>query len=354
VINFRYHVVSIVAVFLALAVGIVLGSTELRGTAIDALTKTSDNLRNDLNAKTAQVSGLQQQVNADQAFAQETEARLLSGLLAGQRVVLVTAPGAPGPVVTGLTSALRLAGATVTGQVNLQPKLLDASQNNQQFLIQLAQQLAPAGTVPGNGTGLQQAARLLGSAILTKASPSAATSGSTTSSKPSASGQAVLASYAQANLVSISGQPSVPATLAFVITPESPPAGGVSDPANQGLITLAGQLNTAGLGTVMAGSTSGSVPGSAIDALRAGNAAGQISSVDNADMTTGQIVAVWALQRALTGHKAGSYGVAQGTTAAVPSPAPSPSSSATSGLATTSHGTSAGTASGKKSAGGKG
>ncbi len=143
-INFRYHIVSIVAVFLALAVGIVLGSTELQGTTIDVLTRTSSNLRTDLNTKTALASALQQQVNADQAFAQETEARLLSGLLAGQRVVLVTAPGAPGGVVTGLTSALRLAGATVTGQVNLQPKLLDASQNNQQFLIQLAQQLAPA------------------------------------------------------------------------------------------------------------------------------------------------------------------------------------------------------------------
>ena len=30
-IDFRYHLVSIVAVFLALAIGIVLGSTELEG-----------------------------------------------------------------------------------------------------------------------------------------------------------------------------------------------------------------------------------------------------------------------------------------------------------------------------------
>ena len=36
-IDFRYHLVSIVAVFLALAIGIVLGSTELQGTTIDAL-----------------------------------------------------------------------------------------------------------------------------------------------------------------------------------------------------------------------------------------------------------------------------------------------------------------------------
>jgi hypothetical protein len=341
VINFRYHVVSIVAVFLALAIGIVLGSTELRGTAFNALTRTSNTLNNELNAKKAQVSALNQLVNADEAFAQAAEPQLLHGLLAGQRVVLVNAPGAPGSVVSGLTSALRLAGATVTGQVNLQPKLLDASQSNQNFLAQLAVQLSPAGAQPPNGTGLQQAAKLLGSAILTKSGTAGGAAGGTTSTKSPASGQAVLASYAQAGL--INGQPSVPATLAVVITPGSPPAGGDSDPANQGLITLAQQLNSAGLGTVMAGSAAGSVTGSAIDALRASSAGGVISSVDNADTTTGQIVAVWALQLALTGHKAGSYGVDPGNTGAVPSAAPLPSGAATatvtgSGRTTTSGG----------------
>jgi hypothetical protein len=334
VINFRYHVVSIVAVFLALAIGIVLGSTELRGTAFNALTRTSNTLNNELNAKKAQVSALNQLVNADEAFAQAAEPQLLHGLLAGQRVVLVNAPGAPGSVVNGITSALRLAGATVTGQVNLQPKLLDASQSNQNFLAQLAVQLSPAGAQPANGTGLQQAAKLLGSAILTKTGTAGSTGSTgggaasgTTSTKSPATGQAVLASYAQAGL--INGQPSVPATLAVVITPDSPPAGGDSDPANQGLITLAQQLNSAGLGTVMAGSAVGSVTGSAIDALRASSAGGVISSVDNADTTTGQIVAVWALQLALTGHKAGSYGVDPGNTGAVPSAAPVPSGAAT-------------------------
>ena len=183
-INFRYHVVSIVAVFLALAIGIVLGSTELQGDHHRRAREDVEQPENQLDATQRQDGALQQQVNADQAFAQATEPRLLSGLLAGQRVVSSTAPGAPGAVVTASPSALRLAGATVTGQVNLQPKLLDASQNNQQFLSQLAQQLAPPGTAPGNGTGLQQAARLLGSAILTKTtSPSAGgTSGSTSSS----------------------------------------------------------------------------------------------------------------------------------------------------------------------------
>lgn len=337
-INFRYHLVSIVAVFLALAVGIVLGSTELRGAAIDTLTRTSNSLSSDLHAKRVQIDALNQLVNADESFAKAAEAQLLHGLLAGQRVVLVNAPGAPGSVISGLTSALQQAGAIVTGQVNLQPKLLDASQSNQNFLSQLALQLAPSGTTPLNGTGLQQAARLLGSAILTKSNPASGSAG-TTGGNAAANSQAVLASYVQAGLISTSGRPNVPATLAVVVTPATPPASATdSDPANQGLITLAQQLNTAGLGTVMAGSASSSVAGSAIDALRAGTAGSQISSVDYADTTTGQIVTVWALLQALTGHKAGSYGVDPGNTAAVPSPAPTPSGSATSAATTSSAG----------------
>ena len=345
-IDFRYHVVSIVAVFLALAIGIVLGSTELQGTTIDVLKKTSQQVKSQYDAAQARNVQLNQQVSADQAVAQAGEARLLDGLLSGQRVVLVNAPGAPGPVVTGITSALRQAGATVTGQVNLQPKLLDASQDNQQFLTQLVQQLAAPGAVPSNGTGLQQAAKLLGSAILTKSTdPNASTSGSTSGGSTVTSAHTILERYAQAGLLSISGgQISVPATLAVVITPSSAPAGGVSDPANQGLITLVQQLDTAGLGTVMAGSASASGSGSAIDALRSSTAAGQISTVDYADTVTGQIVTVWALADALAGRKAASYGPQSGDSAAAPSPAPTPSASTTPASSTGPHGKNAKTA----------
>lgn len=344
-INFRYHVVSTVAVFLALAVGIILGSTELQGTTFSILKNTSTQLANELHAKNTQNAQLQQLVNGDQAFAQASEARLLGGLLTGQRVVLVDAPGAPGSVINGMTSALREAGATVTGQVSLQPKLLSASQNDQQFLVSLVQQLAQPGFTTGNGTPLQEAARLLGSAILTKTNPAS----STTSNKSSTNSQAILSSYAQGGLLSISNPLTVPATLAVVVTQATPPGGGVSDPQNQSLVTLAQELNTAGLGTVVTGSVGGSVSGSAIDALRSSSAGGQISSVDDADTITGQIIAVWALQQALTGNKAGSYGVGPGNTAAAPSQAPTPAASASTPATTTAGNTTSGKSPDKKS-----
>jgi hypothetical protein len=365
VINFRYHVVSIVAVFLALAIGIVLGATELQGAAIDTLNKTSQSLSADLSASRAQNQLLQQQLTVDQAFGQDVEGRLLDGLLTGQRVVVVAAPGAPGSVINGVTTAVHQAGASVTGQVNLQPKLLDASQSNQTFLSALAQQVqqsvSPNTTAPG-GTPLEHAARLLGGAILTKNNPSSSPGGGTGSGNSSGPGdsasnrQSVLSMYAQAGLLSVSGtlsssQPTAPATLAIVVIPATVPSGGDNDPANQGLITLAQELNTAGLGTVMVGSVSGSVPGSAINALRSSNVASQISTVDYADTQIGQIVTVEALANALTGHKAGSYGEDPGNNAAAPSPAPSPLSSPTTTAPTTSSKNQAGQRSGSKSKG---
>jgi Copper transport outer membrane protein, MctB len=360
VINFRYHVVSIVAVFLALAIGLVLGATELQGASINLLTRTNDSLHNDLDAAQARNGTLQAQVAAEEAFAQDDEARLLGGLLAGQRVVVVAAPGAPGSVINGVTSAVQRAGASVTGQVNLQPKLLDTSQSNQTFLSQLVTQLVePDGTAP-NGTPLQQAAQLLGGAILTKTDPSDTSSGGTSSHNQTDSGtgtvngstpsrQGVLSSYATAGLLSVSGplsssQSSVPATLAIVVIPATLPPGGDNDPANLGLITLAQEFNTAGLGTVMAGSIMGSGAGSAINALRSSSVAAQISTVDNADTVVGQITTVQALQQALTGHKSGSYGEDAGASAAAPDPAPSPAASTpattvkTTGTKTQTHG----------------
>ena len=52
-IDFRYHLVSIVAVFLALAIGIVLGSTELQGPTYNLLDRTTAKLQ----AELGQVSG---------------------------------------------------------------------------------------------------------------------------------------------------------------------------------------------------------------------------------------------------------------------------------------------------------
>ena len=72
-IDFRYHLVSIVAVFLALAIGIVLGSTELQGPAYNLLDKTTSKLQNELGQVSSQRDAAQQQATEGEMYAQAVE-----------------------------------------------------------------------------------------------------------------------------------------------------------------------------------------------------------------------------------------------------------------------------------------
>ena len=345
-IDFRYHLVSIVAVFLALAVGIVLGSTELRGAALSALDRTSSALSAKLNAADAENSALQQEVNGDRAFAQAAEPALLAHLLDGQRVVLITAPGAPAGVISGITTALGDAGATVSGQVGLSARFADTSASNLSLLDQLTQRVVPSGLTLANGTPQQQAAQVLASALVSSGSPSSGSGGSGGSSGSgshpgdSAAVQTILSSYSAGQFITVTGQPAQGATLAVIVTPSSAPADGDSDPANQAIVSLAQEFGTGSDATVVAGPSSGSGQGSAISAVRSSGAANSVSTVDNADQVTGQIVVVQALHQQLNGHKPGSYGTQSDANSAGPSPAPVPSvsPSASTGATTSAKG----------------
>ncbi|MGP7998529.1 MAG: copper transporter [Streptosporangiaceae bacterium] len=318
-IDFRYHLVSIIAVFLALAIGIVIGSTSvLKGAVLSGLQKTSAAEKSRIDSLYAQNSQLKQQLNAAESFATASEHVLLDGLLAGQRVVLVEAPGAPGSVINGVQNALTTAGATVTGQVLFQTQFFSTGAASD--LDTLNRQLTPAGMTLRQGSPQAQAGELIASAILAKNSPDQALAGSADPAD-----QAILSGYAAGGYLSTSPRPADRATLAVVIIPAGPPSTNDANVASQTLVTLAQQLNLADSGTVVAGQLSGSGPGSAIDVMRAGGRGGHVSSVDNADTATGQIVVAQALYEQQADGRSGSYGALPGASAAGPSPAPAPS-----------------------------
>jgi hypothetical protein len=325
-IDFRYHLVSIVAVFLALAIGIVLGATELQGKTVDVLSETSNQLNSKLKAADSQLNNDAAQLGAADEFAQTNEALLVRGLLTGKRVVLVTEPGAPDSVVNGITKAVGLAGGSVTGQVALQTKFNDTSGATESTLNDINGTIAQTdGTALTSGSNQQtvnqeQAAQLIATAVLA-GSPSAAVT--------QAQAQTLLSTYAQAGFLSVSQQPAQQpaATLAIVIPPASAPSDGGSDQANQVLVAVAQELAGASTATVVAGSLAGSVAGSAIATLRSSNVSGQVSTVDNADTAFGQVTAIQALATQMAGGKPGAYGVTGGSNAAGPSPAPTPGAS---------------------------
>jgi len=344
VIDFRYHLVSIVAVFLALAVGIVLGSTELRGAALSALDRTSSALSAKLEAADNQNSALQQQVQGDHQFAQAAEPVLLKHLLDSKRVVIVTTPGAPSSVVNGIKTGLSDAGATVSGQVALSSKFADTSASNLSLLDQLTQQATPSGMTLTNGSPQQQAAQVLAAAMVSKASSSGSGNnkpgnggnspgsnnsgnGNGDSSISSQDAQTIVSSFSAGQFISVTGHPTSGATLAVIVTPATAPQDGNSDPVSQAVVALAQEFGQASQATVVTGPSAGSGPGSAISAVRSSGAANNAATVDNADSVVGQIVAVQALEQQMNGHKPGSFGTQSNANSAGPSPAPTPSAS---------------------------
>jgi hypothetical protein len=332
VIDFRYHLVSIVAVFLALAIGIVVGAIALQPHVADVLNRESTVEKHEISSERAKIGNLQNELNSGQQFAQASAPLLLADLLAGQKVVLVTAPGADGPTISGITSALELAGAKVTGQAQLQPAFFNTSASTENSLDALAQKVAPPTVSPGDQTtvpslsaqiaGQQDAAEVIAPALVS----------SDGTDLPASQAEAILSGFAQQGYLQVSPSKGYTAsalsqaTLAVVVIPASPPASGDSDPANQALLALAEQLNLQSRGVVLAGSLPGSGSGSAIDELVNGNTGIQVSSVDNANSETGQIMVAQALSYLLAGKKAAAYGV---YASAVPSPAPTPSPSPT-------------------------
>jgi hypothetical protein len=344
VIDFRYHLVSIVAVFLALAIGIVLGSTELQGPTYNLLNQTTAKLQNELNQASSQRDTAQQQANLGQNYAQAVEPVVLHNLLAGQRLLIITEPGAPASVVTAISNAATQdAGATVTGQIALQPKFFDNSGTTQASLNTVNMDIAQADNIVLNtGTPYQQqAAQVIASEILIRASTAGQVGGqpntsSSAGSQQDTNAQTMLGAYANEGFLTVSGQPSAPATLAVIVTPQAAPQDGSADPLDQLLVPVAEELAAKSSATVVAGVSAGSGPGSPIAVLRASSAASKVSTVDDADFVAGQSVVIQALAMQLNGGNPGSYGFANGASAVGPSPAPTPSSSASPSVSATS------------------
>ena len=324
-IDFRYHLVSIVAVFLALALGIVVGAAALRPDVASKLTSETQRAAAKNAQLYAQNAQLGKQISADNAFAQADSGYLLDHLLQNERVVLVLAPGADGTMVTGVTAALKQAGATVTGQVSLQPQFFDTGATTEQALTNLASTQAPPGvTLPGPAAGAQipgqqAAAQVIAAAIMSKNGQSVVTA---------TEGQRILNGFGAQGFLQVAGPGGGPAlsgqaALAVVVMPNTIPPVSTDGSANLALVSLTQYLDQAGNGALLAGSIQGSGTGSAIDAVTSGAAGVSLTTVDNADTEPGQIMVAQALSQLLDPHATPTaYGVGPGT---VPSPAPSTS-----------------------------
>jgi hypothetical protein len=127
-INFRYHIVSLTAVFLALGVGLLLGTTFLEDALEDQLRGDLEELERDLDRAGERNAELRGQLDTFEEEAggldEQLGARLFDRQLLGQPVLVVAPRGIDDGLVERVTTALDQADADVMGTWWLTDRLL--------------------------------------------------------------------------------------------------------------------------------------------------------------------------------------------------------------------------------------
>lgn len=118
-IDFRYHLVSLVAVFLALAVGIALGAGPLREGVADTLESQVQELREERTALREELTASQRHEQAKEALIGDLTPSLTTGRLLDVRVATVLLPGAPSGLAETTADSLEQAGAVVVSRATV-------------------------------------------------------------------------------------------------------------------------------------------------------------------------------------------------------------------------------------------
>ncbi|OLO51002.1 hypothetical protein BKH30_09020 [Actinomyces oris] len=152
-IDFRYHLVSLISVFLALAVGVVLGAGPLQNSLGTALNDQVTALRENRNATQAKLEQTETAVNERDSYITQAASSLLPGTLASKSVAMVLLPDAKAEDADAITTQLKSAGATVTGRVSLTSTWVDLSRESYRstFSGQVQGHLGSANSKDANG-----------------------------------------------------------------------------------------------------------------------------------------------------------------------------------------------------------
>ncbi|WP_350274247.1 copper transporter [Kribbella sp. HUAS MG21] len=307
-IDFRYHIVSIVAIFFALGAGVVLGAGPLKGTGSELVQSQAERDRQqlaDARAELVQVKALDKY--RDDYVAKVT-AGMTDGKLSGKKVAIVTMPSADNDLTNGVQDEIEKSGGVITTKVALDSKLFDTGQR--QLVESLVNQLVTADIdFPADSTTYQRAGLLLARGIAAKEEGKTGDADSTK----------VISGLTGAKLMSLKpSQIKDRATLVVVIAAK-PPTPAPEDSAYTDSVDFLEGLDTGSGGVVVAGTPDSAGDGGLIKALRSDSEATKIvSSVDVADIPAGQATVVFSLAEQ-AGGKAGQYGAINAKNGVAPS-----------------------------------
>jgi outer membrane murein-binding lipoprotein Lpp len=308
VITLRSHAISLAAVFLALAIGVVLGSGLLSDTLLSGLREEKRDLHAQIDDLTDEKNALNEKLSAADDFDTQVAGRIVGSALADTSVVVFRTPDADPGDVEAVTRIIGQAGGSVTATLELTQEFVDAN-SAEKLRTVVGSSVLPAGTQLSTTLVDQgsQAGDLLGIALLTPRDPAA----------PKVNDEqreTVLASLRETGFLSYPDGAVGAANAAVVVT-----GGGLGDDAgNQGatVARFAAALAPHGSGVVLAGRDGSASGTAAVAVVRSDpSLSGVVSTVDDIGAESGRITTVLGVQELAAGGRPGQYGVGQGAAA---------------------------------------
>jgi hypothetical protein len=127
-ISLRQHIFSLVAVFVALAVGIAAGSTVVRGPLLDSTRARLESAEAIIETERAENDRLAAEVAQLDGWAVDGPTQLLGGQLADRALLLVVVGDTDADAVAGMIRSIRSSSATFVGEVRIDPAVFDPAQ----------------------------------------------------------------------------------------------------------------------------------------------------------------------------------------------------------------------------------
>ena len=301
-IDFRYHIVSIVAIFIALAVGIVLGSGPLKDDISGFLEARTNQLASQKVELQDEVESLRGDLEASEQYAALTAPAILKGLLLTQPVAIVELPDSEEDDARRVQEAVELAGGQVTARVRIEPAWTDPSEMNTLERVAFGLERGREGA-----DAYELAAELLADAVVDERF----------AGQPAVNSSRVLAAFEEEGFVSVEEQDVVRGGSVIVIGSSN-----TDEAASLTLVPLIDALDVAGEGTVVAGPISSASEGGVVAAVRGGDLAARVSTEDRLDTNIGTTVTVLALVDQRREGKVGQYGTGEGAESIAPDPVP--------------------------------
>ena len=313
-IDFRYHIVSLISVFLALAVGIILGAGPLKESIGDQLTGQVDALRADKDSLRTELEASGTALNDTESFIAATAPSLLEGVLPGRRVAIVQTGTIDDAVYDSVQQQILAAGATVSARVQVTDAWTnpDQADTRQSYAASLADYLdAPA--TEGFDTALAQV--LVSS--LAEAEP-------TNPDVFSSDAGLIREILVQGELVEVLAEPLAPADAFVILTPTSKDTGNTTTSAElddrAAVSAIEVKLVTAAQdgseGAVVAGTVP--VEGDLVSVIRSDSSlASSLTTVTGIERITGAVNVPLSLA-ARIGGQVGQFGFGAGATAPAP------------------------------------